>query len=263
MAHCAHSRLASYSHNTRTALVLRKRAAKTRAASKGFADGRTNTTPGEKAQTPSLGKLLNGCPLFFVGDDTEVNERVAEAFAEQLRGYTPLSTSKVVGEMNGVEDGDAVARDEGEDAAALAEAAVLETASTFVRTAVACRGGGGGAAARGACWRHIHGGIGVWLDGCDGKPQANRKVLPQDEAYSLAEVKVVFEACTDVEVTTQSIVPKVEEALIALMTNFEREAEKKGMPEGQRSLAAKKLLYVKLGARGDWPEIQPPEWQPE
>ena len=87
--------------------------------------------------------------------------------------------------------------------------------------------------------------------------------MPQDEAYSLAEVKVVFEACTDVEVTAQSIVPKVEEALIALMTNFEREAEKKGMPDGQRSLAAKKLLYVKLGARGDWPEIQPPEWQPE
>uniref|UniRef100_A0A061RRM8 Uncharacterized protein n=2 Tax=Tetraselmis sp. GSL018 TaxID=582737 RepID=A0A061RRM8_9CHLO len=28
-------------------------------------------------------------------------------------------------------------------------------------------------------------------------------------------------------------------------------------------LAGKKLLYLKLGARGDWPNIMPPEWKPD
>ena len=32
--------------------------------------------------------------------------------------------------------------------------------------------------------------------------------------------------------------------------------------EKDDQMAKGKLLYVKLGCRGDWPDIQPPEWQP-
>lgn len=232
-----------------------------RAVGRGFgqeAEGQERKVSKSK-DAPNLGRMLNGCPLFFVGDDTAVNVAVAEAAAANLRGYTPLSASHVVGQMNGVEDADAVADAEGEDAAALAEAAVLESASTFIRTAVACRGGGQGAAARGACWRHIFAGVSVWLDGRGAKA----KPLPQDEAYSLAEVKVVFDAGADPARTAQAILPKVEEALAALLTNYANESKKRGMPEAQQSLASKKLLYVKLGARGDWPDLAPPEWQPD
>lgn len=35
-----------------------------------------------------------------------------------------------------------------------------------------------------------------------------------------------------------------------------------GLLEKDDQLPKGKLLYVKLGCRGDWPDIQPPEWQP-
>lgn len=44
-----------------------------------------------------------------------------------------------------------------------AEAAVVESLSTYVRCCIATCGGGIGAAARSACWRHLHGAVTIWL----------------------------------------------------------------------------------------------------
>jgi len=35
-----------------------------------------------------------------------------------------------------------------------------------------------------------------------------------------------------------------------------------GLVDNEPGLPKGKLLYIKLGCRGDWPEIMHPEWQP-
>lgn len=67
---------------------------------------------------------------------------------------------------------------------ALLEAMILEQLCYAARCTASTLGGGNGAAARGACWQHMYGGITVWLDlgGAEG---------PQREAYEQAEVHLV------------------------------------------------------------------------
>lgn len=67
---------------------------------------------------------------------------------------------------------------------ALLEAMILEQLCYAARCTAATLGGGNGAAARGACWRHMYGGITVWLD-------LGGTAGPQKEAYEQAEIHLV------------------------------------------------------------------------
>lgn len=56
-----------------------------------------------------------------------------------------------------------IVEEEGLAALGGAEAVVLESLSTQLRSCIATCGGGRGAAARGDCWRHLFGFITLWL----------------------------------------------------------------------------------------------------
>ena len=95
---------------------------------------------------------------------------------------------------------------------ALAEAMVLEELSSVARCCVSTIGSAKGAAARGDCWRHLFGGVTIWLGELARVHDANRRAFsavsrklnscclpadergdaeaPQREAYGLAEVTV-------------------------------------------------------------------------
>lgn len=115
---------------------------------------------GELAEQVSA--ALRGTSVYVVGDSSDANARLADALAAQL-GYAPLHTCRLLAALeasaaDGVEAG---AQNAGE---AVAEAMLLEELSTVVRCCVATLGGGRGAAARGDCWRHLFGGVTVFLE---------------------------------------------------------------------------------------------------
>ena len=77
----------------------------------------------------------------------------------------------------------------------------------------------------------------MWLDvpGCDAGPQRS--------AYELAEIRVaVGEGAAGVDAGDAAVVERVLGAV--------------GSMDPQ--LVGKKSLYVRLGARGDWPDLAPP-----
>ena len=94
---------------------------------------------------------------------------------------------------------------------------------------------GMGASARGACWRHMYGGITVWLD-------ATGADTPQRGAYALAEVHIAAEAAAAAAADGGAVVLGAIERLI----------------DADSQLVGKKSLYIRLGARGDWPNLAEP-----
>lgn len=154
---------------------------------------------------------------------------------------------------------------------ALLEAMVLEQLCFAARCSAATLGGGNGAAARGACWRHMYGGITVWLDlgGTDG---------PQKEAYEQAEIHLVrfsfivrccsclAARCTRVSASSRekcaTCPPAQAGAEASALTTDELAAETEKAIEklidADPKVVGKKSLYVRLGARGDWPNLAAP-----
>ena len=168
--------------------------------------------------------------MFVVGDSHAHNEEVAALLAAAL-GYATVSCGTTL-ELLHRRHWSALE----ESVAVLGEAQALEELSSIGRVVVATCGGGRGAAARGAVWRHLFGGCVVWLD-----VGGEAEDAPQREAYALAEVRV--QASPSVSAAALS-----EQALAALELLLRE----------QPKLASNKSLYIKLGARGDWPAIQPP-----
>lgn len=187
---------------------------------------------------------LQGISLGFVGDNTELNCEVAEQTARLLE-YVPLATPRIIQQLTGQSPEDII---EAEGLAALggAEVVVLGSLSTQIRSCIATCGSGGGAAARGDCWRYLFGFITIWLDDTWQKAPG----APQREAYQQAEIRVAI-AKDDSEVMT---VPQVASALLEQILQRVAELVKK-----DEDLCGKKGVYMKFGCRGDWPDLQPPD----
>jgi len=207
-----------------------------------------------RALAGDVAELLKGVSVTVLGDNTELNASIARVLAPLLE-YTPLVTREVVEQFT-QQPLEETVEEEGWGALGAVEAVVMEQLSVNVRTVIATLGGGGGAAARGDCWRHLFSHMCVWVEEV---PEAGTTEVvedkPQNEAYAQAEVQVkVLEGRDQAELALDT----QEQILGALKVLLQREDDSPGL-----DLAGKKLLYIKLGVRGDWPDIRPPEWQPE
>jgi hypothetical protein len=147
---------------------------------------------------------------------------------------------------------------------------------------------------RSACWRHLYGAFTVWLDV---EPEQSEETAPQRGAYSESEVHLKLQSGDvqeeGMETASENVAAQVtlpprdlaqkcqrfplecytdtppgsaefalrhlrsdnQGVLQAIAALVERCKKDKKLPDGKR-------LYVKLGCRGDWPDIQPPDWQP-
>ncbi|KAJ6854231.1 putative inactive shikimate kinase like 2, chloroplastic [Iris pallida] len=198
-----------------------------------------------------LTQLLKGTSIYLVGESTEINLEVAKELAVGL-GYTPLNTSDLL-ERYAKQSIDSWVISDGADSVAQAEGAILEGLSSHARTVVATLGGEQGAAMKDDKWRHLHAGFTVWLsnsgagDGKSAREEARRHIQDGSLAYTNADVvvklgrwdrehsKVVAQACLS--------------ALKQLILS-------------DKQLTGKKSLYIRLGCRGDWPNIKAPGWNP-
>ncbi|ONK71757.1 uncharacterized protein A4U43_C04F12050 [Asparagus officinalis] len=196
-------------------------------------------------------QLLKGTSIYVIGDSTEMNQEVARELAIGL-GYTPFSTSELL-ESYTQQSINSWVISEGADSVAEAESSLLEGLSSHVRTVVATLGGPHGAATRHDKWRHLHAGFSVWLsnsqaaDEASAKEEAQRHMKQGNIAYSKADVVVKFSGW-DKEHTTL-----VAQACLSAL---------KQLILSDKQLTGKKSLYIRLGCRGDWPNIKPPGWDP-
>ncbi|OEL35351.1 putative inactive shikimate kinase like 2, chloroplastic [Dichanthelium oligosanthes] len=202
--------------------------------------------------TSGITQLLTGISVHIVGDSTDINEAVAKEIAEGI-GYLPVCTSELL-ESATEKSIDTWVASEGVDSVAEAESVVLESLSSHVRTVVATLGGKQGAASRFDRWQYLHSGFTVWLsvsdasDEATAREEARRSVTSGSIAYAKSDV-VVKLGGWDPEYTRAV----AQGCLVAL----------KQLTLADKKLAGKKSLYIRLGCRGDWPNIEPPGWDPE
>eukprot|EP00873_Tetraselmis_striata_P022044 jgi/Tetstr1/442308/TSEL_030449.t1 len=207
-----------------------------------------------KALAAEVTPLLKGVSVTVVGDNGDINVKLAELLAP-LFEYVPLSTRAIFEQLTS-SSVESVLAEEGWPAVAGVEAVVAENLADSVRTAVATLGGGQGAAARGDVWRFLFGHVCVWVEEVAAPGEAEVvEERPQNDAYAQAEVQVKVVAGREPGEVAAEALPQVLSAMKALL---QREDDAPGL-----DLAGKKLLYIKLGIRGDWPDIMPPEWQPD
>ncbi|KAI4311551.1 hypothetical protein MLD38_036437 [Melastoma candidum] len=196
-------------------------------------------------------QLLKGTSIFIVGESTEINQKVARELAVGL-GYTPLNTQELL-ESFAKEKLDLWATDEGLESVAEAEAAVLEILSSHVRAVVATLGGQLGAARRANRWQHLYAGFTVWIssteatDEASAKEEAKKHIEERSVGYSNAEVVIKLQGW-DAD-HSKSVAQASLRALKQLVLS-------------DKDLPSKKTLYIRLGCRGDWPNIKPPGWDP-
>lgn len=196
-------------------------------------------------------QLLKGTSIYLVGESTDINLEVARELATGL-GYTPLNTKDLL-ERYAQQSVDSWMTSEGADSIAEAEGAILGGLSSHVRTVVATLGGQQGAATKDDKWRHLHAGLSIWLsnseasDEASAKEEARRHIEDGNLAYTNADV-VVKLGGWDIEhsrVVAQACLSALKQLLLS-----------------DKELTGKKSLYIRLGCRGDWPNIKPPGWDP-
>uniref|UniRef100_A0A6P4BFC9 probable inactive shikimate kinase like 2, chloroplastic n=1 Tax=Ziziphus jujuba TaxID=326968 RepID=A0A6P4BFC9_ZIZJJ len=196
-------------------------------------------------------QFLKGASIYIIGDSTEINQKVSRELAVGI-GYTPLSTKELL-ETFAKQSIDSWVLAEGPDSVAEAETAILESLSSHVRAVVATLGGHQGAARRADKWRHLYAGFTVWLsqteaiDEDSAKEEARRTIEDGRLAYSNADVVVKFQGW-DAD-NAKSVAQACLSALKQLILS-------------DKKLPGKKSLYIRLGCRGDWPNIKPPGWDP-
>lgn len=196
-------------------------------------------------------QLLRGTSIYIVGDSTEINQKVAKELAVGL-GYTPLETKELL-ETFAKQTIDSWVLAEGHDAIAEAEGVLLESLSSHVRAVVATLGGQQGAARRADKWQHLYAGFTVWLSTTDAtdedsaKKEARRHVEDGSLGYANADVVVKLQGWDADYAKT------VAQASLSAL---------KRLVLSDRKLPDKKSLYIRLGCRGDWPNIKPPGWDP-
>mmetsp|Transcript_6413 Transcript_6413/g.40042 ORF Transcript_6413/g.40042 Transcript_6413/m.40042 type:complete len:228 (+) Transcript_6413:4527-5210(+) len=203
----------------------------------------------EKEHPQSLGKRcaikLKGCNVVVVGDCTTGNAALAQQLAKELE-YVPLQTSELIRNVmqTQAEEQEELDQDAWE-LSVRAEILLLEEVAFNARCAVGTLGGGG-AAARGDFWRFLFGAYTIWLDYDEGNPN-----IQQRDAYEMAElhVKVRRDPGVSEAETGRALAGEVLDRLFTLL-------------EENEEIPKKKSLYVRLGARGDWPDLREPEWNP-
>ncbi|KAL0318269.1 UNVERIFIED_CONTAM: putative inactive shikimate kinase like 2, chloroplastic [Sesamum calycinum] len=201
--------------------------------------------------TTGVMQLLKGTSVFLVGESTEINHKIARELAVGL-GYTPLSTKELL-EACTKQTIDSWITEEGSDAVAEAEGAILETLSSQARAVVATLGGEHGAARRPNKWQHLFAGFTVWLsqseaaDEESAKEEAKKNIRDGLQGYTNAEVVVKLQGW---DATYSKTVAQA--SLSAL----------KRLVLSDKDLTGRKSLYIRLGCRGDWPDIKPPGWDP-
>ncbi|KAK4389696.1 putative inactive shikimate kinase like 2, chloroplastic [Sesamum angolense] len=201
--------------------------------------------------TTGVMQLLKGTSVFLVGESTEINHKIARELAVGL-GYTPLSTKELL-EACTKQTIDSWITEEGSDAVAEAEGAILETLSSQARAVVATLGGEQGAARRPNKWQHLFAGFTVWLsqseaaDEESAKEEAKKNIRDGLQGYTNAEVVVKLQGW---DATYSKTVAQA--SLSAL----------KRLVLSDKDLTGRKSLYIRLGCRGDWPDIKPPGWDP-
>lgn len=195
-------------------------------------------------------QLLKGTSIYIIGESTEINQKVAQELAVGI-GYTPLSTKELL-ENFAKKTIDSWVLAEGSDSVAEAETAILESLSSHVRTVVGTLGQHG-SARRADKWRHLYAGFTVWLsqtgaiDEDSAKEEARKHVQDGRLAYSKSDVVIKFLGW-DAD-HAQSLAQASLSALKQLILS-------------DKKLPGKKSLYIRLGCRGDWPNIKPPGWDP-
>ncbi|XP_051137649.1 probable inactive shikimate kinase like 2, chloroplastic [Andrographis paniculata] len=201
--------------------------------------------------TMGVAQLLKGTSVFLVGESTEINYKIARELAVGL-GYTPLSTEELL-EQYTKKTIDAWEAEEGPDAVAEAEGIILESLSSQARAVVATLGAKRGAASRPNKWQHLFAGFTVWLsqseaaDEVSAKEEAKKNF--QDDILGYANAEVVVKLGGWDASYSKSISQASLSALKRLILS-------------DKNLPGRKSLYVRLGCRGDWPDIKPPGWDP-
>ncbi|KAK4261480.1 hypothetical protein QN277_004471 [Acacia crassicarpa] len=196
-------------------------------------------------------QLLKGTSIYLVGDSTEINHKVARELATGL-GYTPLCTKELL-ETYFKKTIDSWVLAEGIDSVAEAESAVLESLSSHVRSVVATLGGQQGAAGQADKWRHLYAGFTVWLsqtealDEDSARKETHQNMKDGKFAYTNADVVVKLQGWDPAH--AKSVAQACLSALKQLILS-------------DKKLPGKKSLYIRLGCRGDWPNIKPPGWDP-
>nr|XP_009389081.1 PREDICTED: probable inactive shikimate kinase like 2, chloroplastic [Musa acuminata subsp. malaccensis] len=201
--------------------------------------------------TKGILQLLKGTSIYIVGDSTEINEKVGSELATGI-GYIPFSTSDLL-ERYAQQSIESWVVSDGADSVAEAEGSILQSLSSHARSVVATLGGEHGAARTHDKWRYLHAGFTVWLsiseaaDEASAKEEARRHVQDGRLAYSNADIVMKLGGWEP----DQSRV--VAQACLSAL---------KQLTLSDKQLTGKKSLYVRLGCRGDWPDIKPPGWDP-
>ncbi|TKY70054.1 inactive shikimate kinase like 2 [Spatholobus suberectus] len=196
-------------------------------------------------------QLLQGTSIYLVGDSTEINQKVAQELATGL-GYTPLSTKELL-ETYTKQTVDSWLLAEGSDSVAAAESTILESISSHARAVVATLGGQHGAAGRADKWQHLYAGFTVWLSQTETQDEDSAR----EESHKNVKDGIISYTNADVVVKLQGWGPayakSVAQACLSALKQLIRSDKK---------LPGKKSLYIRLGCRGDWPNIKPPGWDP-
>ncbi|CAH9130532.1 unnamed protein product [Cuscuta epithymum] len=202
--------------------------------------------------TTGVKELLKGTSIYLVGESTDTNQTIARELAVGI-GYTPLSTMDLL-EAYTKESFDSWASKEGPDAVADSESAIFESLSSHTRAVVATLGGEmHGAARRSNRWRHLFSGFTIWLsqsqatDEDMAKEEARKQMEGYLQGYSNAEVVVKLGGWdpTYSKTVAQAVLSALKQLIVS-----------------DKNLSGKKSLYIRLGCRGDWPDIKPPGWDP-
>ncbi|KAJ9152435.1 hypothetical protein P3X46_026001 [Hevea brasiliensis] len=194
-------------------------------------------------------QLLKGTSIYIVGSSTEINQKVARELAVGL-GYTPLDTQELL-ETFLKQKIDSWVLAVGSDCLAEAEGAILESLSSHVRAVVSTLGGKHGAAKKADKWRHLYAGFTVLLSQTEAvdedlaKEETRRYIQDGSLAYMNADVIVKVQGwdADHVKSVAQASLSALKQLILS-----------------DKKLPGKKSLYIRLGCRGDWPNIKPPGW---
>ncbi|RZS23461.1 hypothetical protein BHM03_00056402, partial [Ensete ventricosum] len=141
----------------------------------------------------------------------------------------------------------------------------VQYAFSHARSVVVTLGGEHGAARRHDKWRYLHSGFTVWLSISEAAgnaffyhymfEEARRHVQDGWLAYSNADIVMKLGGWEP----DQSQV--VAQACLSALKRLTL-SDKQLTGCNWIRLTGKKSLYVRLGCRGDWPDIKPPGWDP-
>lgn len=204
-----------------------------------------------------VGSMLKSCSINVVGESSEANWKLAKELSLLLE-YVPISTQQLVETAIG-RSVDSVREEEGDAGVAEAESAMLEGLTSNVRCVVGTMGYGDSAFPSNNV-RFLHSGVTVYLESQSQSNSSDTVTSPTENEAGPSNQESRF-SWADVRIRTESPADKWEEDDTRKVAKSSLQAIKK-LLENDTELTGKKGLYLRLGCRGDWPEIMPPGWNP-